>query len=548
MQLLLVTNFPARRVYALRINALRVLWSTLLVLTMVAVAHASDLIVQTKSGSVRGVNSGTVNQWRGIPYAAPPLGNLRWKPPISPAPWAGVRDGSAFGSHCIQLDTDTTTLGSEDCLYLNVSVPVSLAGSSRLPVMVHLHGGSNTFGWGYEDTHVFTDLGVIVVTLNYRLGALGWIAHPALTAEGGGSSSNYGLRDEIAALQWVQDNIAAFGGDPANVTLFGFSAGAFDAAALMVSPLAQGLFNRVALQPEAFWPLIGAGLQLSDIEQYGEFLAQAVGCGSASDVLACLRATPADQIVFAFGFSEIDPVTDGKALPQPVIELMQETGGTVPLLLGSGREEWGFQVYDPDNTPNPMSWDLYVLFSNSLVGETYGAKARILYPTSSYDSVFWTYVQLGSDAIYTCPVRRLALANHRPTYRFLSTHVMENDPTLAQGKAWHNTEDVLLWGATNLDANLGSAYTETTPEQALSLRMERYWTNFAKTGDPNDSGLPTWPNYEPVRTKLLVLDDVTYSVAGDFHAAQCDYLDGINLFPKCDVICRAKVLPSGRHP
>jgi para-nitrobenzyl esterase len=208
-----------------------------------SVANASKLIVQTKFGAIQGVNVGSVNQWRGIPYAAPPVGNLRWKPPIPSAPWTGVRDGSAFGSHCIQL--------------------------------------GNYAGWGYEDTHVFVNQGVIVVTLNYRLGALGWIAHPALTAEGGGGSGNYGLMDQIAALQWVQDNIAAFGGDPTNVTLFGFSAGAFDVAALLVSPLAQGLFKRVALQPEAFWPLTGAGLGLSDVEQLGEQLAQGVGCGNA---------------------------------------------------------------------------------------------------------------------------------------------------------------------------------------------------------------------------------------------------------------------------
>lgn len=334
MQPLPPVCLPACGVDASRISARRVLWFGLFVSIMVtqnaSVADTSNLVVQTKSGAVQGVNVGSVNQWRGIPYAAPPLGELRWRPPTPPASWAGVRDGSAFGSHCIQLDTNTTTLGSEDCLFLNVSVPAEASSSSSLPVMVHLHGGSNNFGWGYQDTHVFVEHGVIIVTLNYRLSALGWMAHPALSAEGGGASSNYGLMDQIAALRWVQDNIAAFGGDAANVTLFGFSAGAFDSSALMVSPLAKGLFERVALQPTDWGALTGGGgvfNGLHDIEILGEQIAQTVGCANAPDVLACLRAVPADQLVLALGFNEIDPVTDGKFLPKPVIDLMQETGG-----------------------------------------------------------------------------------------------------------------------------------------------------------------------------------------------------------------------------
>jgi para-nitrobenzyl esterase len=527
---------------------LLILFLTLVTVEQSSPTYATDLIVQTKSGAVQGVNVGSVNQWRGIPYAAPPVGNRRWKPPTPPAAWVGVRDGSAFGSHCIQLETLTTTLGSEDCLFLNVSVPVGTPPASSLPVMVHLHGGSNTFNWGYEDAHVFVDQGVIVVTLNYRLGMLGWLAHPALTAEGG-SSSNYGLMDQIAALRWVQDNIAAFGGDATNVTLFGFSAGAFDTAALMASPLAQGLFKRVALQPEDFWTLTGAAFALSDVELMGEQLAQSIGCGDASVVLTCLRAMPADQLVLAWGVTEIDGVTDGKVLPKPVVELMQQTGGTMPMLLGSGREEWGYEVYDPD-LPNPMSWDQYVLFSNDFVGESSGAKARALYPPHAYESTFWAFVDLGSDAIYNCPVRTLALANHHPTYRFLSTHVMENDPSLAASKASHVTEEILLWGASNPD--LLGPYTETPAEEALSMRMERYWTNFAKTGDPNQLGLPVWPRYEPINTELLILDDVTYAASGDYHASQCQYLNTVPIFPKCAAVCRARhnplVSPPHRPP
>jgi para-nitrobenzyl esterase len=546
VQPLPLASVPACSVSRSRISACRVLWFGLFVLTMVAqdwsVADASNLVVQTKSGPVEGVNIGSANQWRGIPYATAPLGGLRWKAPTPHAPWTGVRDGSVFGSPCVQLDANNIPLGSEDCLYLNVNVPVSASASSRLPVMVHLHGGSNLFGEGYQDAHVFTDLGVVVVTLNYRLSALGWMAHPALTAEGGGSSSNYGLMDQIAALSWVQDNIAAFGGDPANVTLFGFSAGAFDANALMVSPLAKGLFQRVALQPTWWGSLTGVPFALHYVESIGEQIAQTLGCAGAPDVLACLRAVPADQLVLALGFNEIDPVTDGKVLPKPIIDLMVETGGTTPLLLGSGREEWGFSI---TSVPNPMSWDQYVLFSNNLVGEAFAAKARAQYPPSAYESTLWAFLTLGSDAIYSCPVRSLGLANHHPTYRFLSTHVMENDSSLAATKASHITEDILLWAATGI----WNFYAETPAEQALSLRMERYWTNFAKTGDPNETGLPIWPLYKPNSPELLILDDVTYATSGDYHAVQCNYLNTVPFIlpPKCDAVCRARAIPFPPH-
>src|SRR5262249_3682987 len=166
--------------------------------------------------------------WRGIPYAAPPVGLLRWRPPAPVQPWVGVRDATTFMPQCIQLIDVNATDGSEDCLYLNIFVPLSATPSSRLPVMVHLHGGGNTFGAPYQDASAFVARDVIVVTLAYRLGVFGFVGHPALSAEGGGSSGEYGVLDQIAALHWVHDNITAFGGDPTNVTLFGLSAGSFD--------------------------------------------------------------------------------------------------------------------------------------------------------------------------------------------------------------------------------------------------------------------------------------------------------------------------------
>src|SRR5262249_18348275 len=215
-----------------------------------AAPSSSSLVVTTASGSVGGVLDGSVKEWRGVPYAASPVGSLRWRPPAPVTPWSGVRDAASFAPPCIQVDGQGGTLGSEDCLYLNVFVPSSAAPRSNLAVMVHLHPGSNSFGDAYNDAGVFTARNVIVVTVGYRLGVLGFMGSAALSAEGGGSSGEYGVLDQLAALHWVHDNIAAFGGDPSRVTLFGSSAGSFDTLAIMASPLSRGLISGAAVQGE----------------------------------------------------------------------------------------------------------------------------------------------------------------------------------------------------------------------------------------------------------------------------------------------------------
>jgi para-nitrobenzyl esterase len=189
-------------------------------------------VVHTRAGDISGVLVGSEAQWRGIPYAAPPLGALRWRPPEPVSPWSGVRPATAFAPASIQYDFNGGTLGSEDCLYLNVFAPSTASASSRLPVMVHLHPGGNAYFHPFINASAFTARGVVVVTLAYRLGVFGFVGHPALTAEGNGSSGEYGLLDQLAALSWVRDNIAEFGGDSGNVTLFGSAAGSYDTVAL----------------------------------------------------------------------------------------------------------------------------------------------------------------------------------------------------------------------------------------------------------------------------------------------------------------------------
>ena len=493
----------------------------------VAPALAAGPIVVTPSGALEGVTTGSGPEWRGIPYAAPPVGALRFRPPAPAGSWSGVRDAASFGSPCLQPDefapdgSVASTLGSEDCLFLNVFAPVGAAASARLPVMVHLHGGGNTFGWGYEDASAFTSRGVIVVTLNYRLGALGFVGHPALSAEGGGSSGEYGVLDQLAALRWVRDNIAAFGGDPANVTLFGFSAGSFDTVALMASPLAAGLITRAAVQGEAYWPLTGYNAQIADAESIGLGIASGLGCATASNVPACLRALRAEEIVLEAGFMDVAPRVGGAVLPRSPLELVAERFQGIPLLVGFDREE--DSIFEWQYLADPFTYQNWVHTTSLLVGPSLATKARALYPTNQYESSKWAYITMVTDAKRGCPTRRLASANvaHAATYRYLYTHVLENDPFYAQFKAFHGTEDALLWRK--------SFYTPTPSEQLLSHQMTGYWTNFAKTGNPNGPALASWPQYDLATEPVLLLDNQT-GLSHRYHAEQCALLDTVAPF------------------
>ena len=492
------------------------------VLVLAAPASAA-LNVQTQAGTVGGVLNGSTLEWRGVPYAAPPVGNLRWRPPTAVTPWPGVRDATTFAEPCIQLDFPSGTFGSEDCLYLNVFAPASATASSHLPVMVHLHPGSNSGFHAYEDASAFTDRGVIVVTLAYRLGVLGFVGHPAATAESG-SSGEYGLLDQIAALKWVRDNIAAFGGDPAKVMLFGSSAGTFDAVALVASPLAQGLFARAAIQGEYHDAFLGLP-RIEEAEQIGFGLSQAFGCEATPNPLACLRAAPASVLVEGAGFLDILPWTGGAVLPKSPLEVFS-TRATVPLLVGFDREEEVAFTGLPDGPYGTSNW---VHDTNELLGPSFAGQARLLYPTSAYDSPFWSYVAMRTDVSRGCPTRRIAnlQAVRTPVYRWLYTHAYEDDPFFTDLRASHILEDQFIWGADVLE--FGHVFTPG--EQALSSRMTSYWANFAKTGNPNGPGLPAWPQYNTTTEPTLTLDNQSAVVTG-YHREQCAYLDGVTfLFP-----------------
>jgi para-nitrobenzyl esterase len=494
--------------------------SGLLLAPAAAAANPGPLVV-TRAGAVRGLLVGSVKQWRGVPYAASPTGERRWRPPGPVARWLGVREATRFAPPCAQLEAGAV-VGSEDCLYLNVFAPGGASKTSRLPVMVHLHPGGNATGRPYESAAAFTKRNVIVVTVAYRLGVFGFVGHPALTAEGAGSSGEYGVFDQLAALRWVHQNIAAFGGDPRRVTLFGSSSGSFDAVALVASPLSRGLIDRAAIQGIALGPLTG-GRTIADAEQLGSEVANRVGCGLRPDTPACLRAVPADALVRAAGSLDLSAPVGGVVLPRAPLDLLRNRK-TVPLLIGFDREEDAV-FFAP--FPDPYGAHAWVRDTNALVGPEFGPRARLLYPRAAYRSWLWSYLTLRTDAVRGCPTRRLANAVRSPVWRWLYTHTYEHDPTLGAFRASHLLEEQLIWHADVQHLR----HSLTKREIRLSNRLVSYWTNFAKRANPNGPGVPHWPRYRADREPVLRLDDRLTTIRS-YHTHQCGFLRTIPiLFP-----------------
>jgi len=487
-------------------------------------------VAHTHSGDVAGIVDGSVVEWRAIPYAAPPVGSLRWRPPAPAQPWDGVRLSTDFAPPCLQLVGPAQLDGSEDCLYLNVSAPVGVQDTTALPVMVHLHPGGNLGFHAYRNADAFIERGVVVVTLGYRLGALGFAGHPELTQEGAGSSGEYGVLDQIAALHWVRDNIAGFGGDPDNVTLFGESAGAVDAVAIAASPLSDGLIARVAAQSGYYPALHGKGT-IDHAEALGSDIADAVGCSGHADVAGCLRSVPAEDIARWEGPTlwEVNgstPWVGGEVLSAAPIDLIRSDNTPVPMLVGSTREEAAFFAAGdglfPPGEDYPASGRTRDL--NSIAGPQHGRHLRELYPVGAYESSYWATVAATSDAGYTCPMRSLALAGRAPVYRYLYTHEYDNvpDPLIASAKASHFFDDPVLWY--DPDLLFGLDFEFSAAEEVLADRMADYWTNFAKTGDPNGPGLEPWMTFTAGGENTKILDEPPADLPDGYHVAQCNFL------------------------
>ncbi|GAA1284170.1 carboxylesterase/lipase family protein [Saccharothrix xinjiangensis] len=464
--------------------------------------------VDTVEGPVRGVVERDVRVFQGIPFAAPPVGELRWRPPQPVQPWHEPLDAGKPGNSCAQpSDFGLPESFVEDCLYLNVATPRRGRG---LPVMVWIHGGSFTTGAGavYNPRTLAARGDVVVVTINYRLGPFGFLALPSLTSESPGSrSGNYGIQDQQAALRWVQRNAAAFGGDPRNVTIFGGSAGGASVCVNLTSPTAAGLFHRAIAQSFSCASELATGEQA---ETAGTELAVRFGCPDPTTAAACMRTKPVRELTLSWpgGF----PVVGGRELPlHPPKALRLDRFNHVPLIMGNTLDEMRLYIgLEFEARGNPVTPQIF----ERRIRETFGDAADQVfaqYPLADFPSpaiALSTVVTHAGNTLATCEHLagyRLVSARPRPVpvyaYQFAerTAPVPVQLPGLDEG-AMHATELPYLFAGV-----FGAPLTG--PQSGLSNTMIDYWTTFARTGDPNRNGLPDWPRHRPgAGANVLSLD------------------------------------------
>jgi para-nitrobenzyl esterase len=481
----------------------------ILIAGVLPLAAAIDGAVHLDSGDIFGIPTSTpgIYVFRGIPYAAPPAGNLRWRAPLPAAKWAGMRKMDQFQARCVQpLRTNPReTQGSEDCLYLNVWTPAKSA-ADKLPVMVWIHGGGFRDGTGAMLLHDGEELarkGVI----NYRLGVLGFLAHPELTKESGhNASGNYGLLDAIASLQWVQRNIAALGGDPAKVTIFGQSAGSMAVNCLQASPLAKGLFRAVIGESGAsFRGMLNNG-SLAEAEARGAKFAQAVGAKS----LAQLRARPAAELItaaFAAG-----PNTDGYVLPASPLAIFQEgRQNHVPALVGSNSDEGRMFAR------GRMTAQQFIEQAHQRFGDA-AAEYLKLYPANTDAQAVESRQRSATEESMGLNVRLWAEAQAKagsPAYVYYFTRMTPGGPPVntpadvpRQG-APHGEDLAYVFNNIGKTEALRNSDTfRTAQPEAYDLKLagmvSSYWVNFARNLDPNGDGLPRWSPFSAARSDLVM--------------------------------------------
>lgn len=491
-------------------------------------------IVCTTQGAVRGVAEHDTFAFKGIPYAKPPVGPLRWQPPAAPDSWPGVRDAARFGAVCPQI-VGNDVVGNEDCLTLNVWKPQA-APFEALPVMVFFTGGGNHafsgqgspgFGGVNYNGEKLVPEGVVYVSFNYRLGALGFLAHQALTDERADKvSGNYGSLDQMAMLRWVQQNIAAFGGDPKRVLVFGTSAGGGNICTLMAAPGARGLFQRAAMQSS-----VPTGCELPTLasaeEGTGRSVAQALGC-AGNDTAACLRDKPMADVVMAapgtFGVLPrlYGPNVDGKVFPeQPLASIARGAHAHMPVIIGNTTQETMLFVNGLGPVTDAADYQ-------AAIAKTFGADAapRIVaaYPLASFPSPKLALMRLTTDALFTCQSRRIASAlthtQTEPVYRYLFDHTLENDPEQKALGAVHTIEHAFFFP-------WQGSYRPTNADLTIQRLMIERWTEFARTGELKHNATPTWPTVQPADTYLLISAKPA-ALTGDA-GAQCDFWDTVAL-------------------
>ena len=473
-------------------------------------------IVHIDSGVVRGVAGSTVDAFLGLPYAAPPTGNLRWRPPRPPADWQGVRDATKFAPSCPQIPDFTAGPRDEDCLYLNVYTPVLRSSDQGgLPVLVWIHGGGFTQGAGrdYDPSKLAAD-GIVVVTINYRLGALGFLSHPALASSPGGPSGNYGLMDQQAALHWVQRNIDRFGGDPEVVTIAGESSGGLSVLMHLVSPSSRGLFQRAIVESGSF-ALTQQSLAAG--EAYGQTFATSAGC--PDQTAECLRSRPVANLVNNFhpnvASAAIPGIIDGKILKESIGTAL--AGGRfahVPILNGSNHDEerlfiilglaiiGGNYVLAP-----PVTAENYQQLIASVLGVTDVRAAAIAaeYPLNAYASPTVAFSTLVGDSNFmACTALQTdeLTAQGTPTFAYEFNDDAATNPyvdgAINPPVATHGSELPYIFDLPDVP------FHGLTPDQeALAASMRAAWANFAASGNPSTTAV-RWPSFDQAHIMSLV--------------------------------------------
>jgi para-nitrobenzyl esterase len=485
-------------------------WSSLvaailLVATVALHAASSGPQLKIDTGTIEGKSDGKVRAFLGIPYAAPPVGDLRWKAPAPAAAWTGVRKATEFGSRCMQGSVFSDMVFrdpgiNEDCLYLNVWTAAKNA-SAKLPVMVWIYGGGFVAGATSEPRQDGTKLcqkGVVVVSMNYRLGIFGFFADPDLAAESGrNAAGNYGLMDQVAALEWVKRNIAAFGGDPGNVTIFGESAGSFSVSALMASPLAKGLIHKAI--GESGGAFFSGGLPFKPLGAVEEDDAKYASDTLGAKTLAELRAIPADKLLDATmhakpGDPRFGPDVDGYFLPDQVPAIFAAgKQNDVPLIAGWNKDEGSFAARNAKEKPTAASM-------KAMAEKEFSAKADQflkLYPSATDAQAADSMEDFSGDrfiAFSTWKWLEMQKATGKSAvYHYRFDVDLPDDPKRGTNLgAFHSAEIEYVFGV--LDSKPQVAWR--AEDKRVSEQMQRYWSNFARSGDPNQQGLPKWPAYD----------------------------------------------------
>jgi para-nitrobenzyl esterase len=530
-----------------------------------AAQHGGPM-VRTSDGPVQGVSANGMNAFLGIPYAAAPVGALRWQPPQSRAAWTQTLDATKFGSTCPQITELGVFAGpvsvTEDCLFLNVFTPGHGAGAAangkKLPVLVWLHGGGLFDGESNDyDASALVKGGpggpTIVVTINYRLGLLGYFAHPLIDAEGH-DFGNYGLMDQQAALRWVQQNIAAFGGDPGNVTVGGQSAGSTSTAALVISPASAGLFHRAIFESGPLLTVAPRDLA----EQRGQKFAAAAGCGEEVNGAAgdCLRKLSVSKILSLQGTAAANGpyvnglLVDGKVLPIPG-DTAWSTGkfNHMPIMNGSVADEGAFSASIDELFFGPMTPDRYAELVKSIYGGPAGpgagppnypdgtpAAVMAKYPLSDYKTPGDAWTAVGTDAnVCRHPYLNSRVSQNVPlyAYEFSDRNAAWYFPKISFDHGAAHTIDIQFLFTDWHGGTLGILHPLTAQEHALSKQLVAAWTNFMYSGNPNLKGDAPWPRYtaaSPVYLSQNVPHLSTITEPAFRAAHKCDFWDTVLVF------------------